>query len=198
MEQALGVEMQHQYTSESAQKYSGGDQFHGQDEKKGHSGGPVSKKRKFHRHHPYHGKFSESSALGGGAPKYQAITKHGMWLVCFHCGEAYRRAECQWSGKCSICNQDQKVVVCRKNPNGKVKWELVTPTASSGIANMMTTSHQQFFVPPTQQQFSVPPTEKYLPALFHPQYLMTPNSTPMTPYSRPLCLPSSPAVLSLP
>jgi hypothetical protein len=49
-------------------------------------------------------------------------------------------------------------VVCRKNPNRKVKWELVTPTTSSGTANMMTSSHQQFFVPPTQLQFSVPPT----------------------------------------
>jgi hypothetical protein len=32
--------------------------------------------------------------------------------------------------------------VCRKNPNGKVKWELVTPIASSGTTNMMTYSHQ--------------------------------------------------------
>jgi hypothetical protein len=82
-----------------------------------------------------------------------------MGLVCFLCGEVHRRAECQWSGKCSICIQDHKDVVCRKNPNGEVKWELVTPTTSSGTANMMTTSHQQFFVPPTQQQFSVPPTQ---------------------------------------
>jgi hypothetical protein len=47
VEQALGVEMQHQYTSESSQKYSGGDESHGQDEKKGHSSGPVSKRGKF-------------------------------------------------------------------------------------------------------------------------------------------------------
>jgi hypothetical protein len=65
VEQALGVEMQHQYISESSQKNLGGDQSLGQDEKKGHSGGPVSKKGKFQRHHPYHGKFTESSALGG-------------------------------------------------------------------------------------------------------------------------------------
>jgi hypothetical protein len=148
MEQALGVEMQHQYTSESSQKYSGGDLSHSQDEKKGHSGGPVSKKGKFQRHHPYRGKSAESSASGGGAPKHQTIPKPGMGLVCFRCGEAHRCVECQWCGKCSISNQDHKDVVCRKNPNGKVKWELLTPTPSSGTTNMMTTSHQQFFVPP--------------------------------------------------
>jgi hypothetical protein len=66
VEQALGVEMQHQYTSESSQKYSRDDQSRGQDEKKGYAGGPVRKKGKFQRHHPYHGKFAKSSALGGG------------------------------------------------------------------------------------------------------------------------------------
>jgi hypothetical protein len=85
-------------------------------------------------------------------------------------------------------------VVCRKNPNRKVKWELVTPTASSGTANMMTTSHQQFcatnsttvFRTTHSAQFSVPPTQQYLPAPFHPQYLTAPNSAPMRPYSRAL------------
>jgi hypothetical protein len=98
MEQALGVEMQHQYTSESSQKYSGGDLSHSQDEKKGHSGGPVSKKGKFQRHHPYRGKSAESSASGGGAPKHRTIPKPGMGLVCFRCGEAHRCVECQWCG----------------------------------------------------------------------------------------------------
>ena len=104
VEQALGVEMQHQYTTESSQKSSGGDQSRGHDEKKGHSGGPISKKGKFQRHHPYRGKSAESSASGGGAPKYRAVPKPGMGMVCFRCGEAHRRAECQWSGKYSICN----------------------------------------------------------------------------------------------
>jgi hypothetical protein len=112
-----------------------------------------------------------------------------MGLVCFRCGEAHRCAKCQWSGNFSICNQDHKDVVCRKNPNRKVKWELATPTTCSGTANMMTSSHQQF---------SVPPTEQYLPAPFHPQYMMAPNSTPMTSYSGALRLPSAPAVPSLP
>jgi hypothetical protein len=62
VEQALGVEMRHQYTSESSQEYSGGDRSRGQEEKKGHSSGPVSKKGKFQCHHPYCGKSAESSA----------------------------------------------------------------------------------------------------------------------------------------
>jgi hypothetical protein len=40
----------------------------------------------------------------------------------------------------------------------------------------------------------MPPTQQYLPAPFHPQYLTTPNSTLLTSYSRPLCLPSAPTV----
>jgi hypothetical protein len=63
-----------------------------------------------------------------------------MGLVCFRCGEAHRHAECQWNGKCSICSEDHKVVVCRKNPNGKVKWELVTSSASRGTINKMTST----------------------------------------------------------
>jgi hypothetical protein len=94
VEQALGVEMQHQYISESSRKNLGGDQSHVQDEKNGHSGCPVTKKWKFQRHHPYRGKFAESSASGGGAAKYRDVPKPGMGLVCFHCGEAHRRAEC--------------------------------------------------------------------------------------------------------
>jgi hypothetical protein len=39
--------MQHEDTSESSQKYSGGDQSCGQDEKKGHSGGPVVRRGSF-------------------------------------------------------------------------------------------------------------------------------------------------------
>jgi hypothetical protein len=81
MEQPLDVEMQHQYKSESSQKYLGGDQSHGQDEKNGHSSGPVSKKGKFKCHHQYRGKSAESSALGRGAPMHRAVPKLGMGLV---------------------------------------------------------------------------------------------------------------------
>jgi hypothetical protein len=95
VEQALGMEMQHQYTMES-QKSSGVDQPRGQDARRGNTGGPAHKRGK----------------------------------VCFRCGDVHRRAECQWSGRCSICSQDHKDVVCRRNPNGKLRWEPVTSSSS--------------------------------------------------------------------
>jgi hypothetical protein len=68
VEQALGLEMQHQYTNESSQKSSGVDQSRGQEEKNGHTVCLANKKGKFQRHHPYHGKSTKSSALGGSTP----------------------------------------------------------------------------------------------------------------------------------
>jgi hypothetical protein len=70
VEQALGVEMQQQYTHEM-QKSLGTDNSRSQDDKKGHSGGPVHKKDKSHRHQPYRGKSVQSSALGT-TPQYRA------------------------------------------------------------------------------------------------------------------------------
>jgi hypothetical protein len=170
------------------QKSSGTDNSRSQDDKKGHSGGPVHKKDKSHRHQPYHGKSTQSSA-SRTTPQYHAIPKAGMGLVCFHCGDAHRRAKCQWTGRCSLCSQNHKDVVCRKNPNSKVRWELVSTPASSGAAHMLTA---------TEQHFSTPPTLPYLPASFHPQYVTAPNSTLMAPYSGAPCLPSAPTVPSLP
>jgi hypothetical protein len=79
--------------------------------------------------------------------------------------------------------------VCRKNPNSKVHWELVSTLASGGAAHMLTAS---------KQHFSTPPALPYLHAPFHPQYITAPNSTLMAPYSRAPLLPSAPVVLSLP
>lgn len=31
-----------------------------------------------------------------------------------------------WPDKCFICGQDHKDVVCRKNPNAKLCWELAS------------------------------------------------------------------------
>jgi hypothetical protein len=95
MEQALGVEMQHQYTMES-QKSSGVDQPRGQDARRGNTGGPAHKRGKsqHQHHHPYHNKPSESSTLGGSTQRYRAIPKPRLWLVCFCCGEAHCCAEC--------------------------------------------------------------------------------------------------------
>jgi hypothetical protein len=79
--------------------------------------------------------------------------------------------------------------VCRKNPNLKVCWDLVSTPASGGAAHMLTAIEQHFLTPPTLS---------YLPTPFHPQYLMAPNSTLMTPYFGAICLPSAPTVPSLP
>jgi hypothetical protein len=95
VEQALGVEMQHQYTMES-QKSLGVDQPRGQDVMRGNTGGPAHKRGKsqHQRHHPYRGKPSESCTSGGSTRRYRAVPKHGLGLVCFCCGEAHHRAEC--------------------------------------------------------------------------------------------------------
>jgi hypothetical protein len=95
VEQALGMEMQHQYTMES-QKSSGVDRPHGQDARRGNTGGPAHKRGKsqHQRHHPYLGKSSESGTSGGSTHRYRAVPKPGLGLVCFRCGEAHHRAEC--------------------------------------------------------------------------------------------------------
>jgi hypothetical protein len=180
MEQALGVEMQHRYTNES-QKYSGVDQARDQDMRRGYTRGPAHKKGKFQhqRHHPYRGKSSESGTSGGSTLRYRVVPKLGLGLVCFHCGEVHRHAECQWSGRCSICNQDHKDVVCRRNPNGKLKWEPVTSSSSQGTINMMATTEQQFSVP---QQFYMPGIPQYLHVPFFPQCLAAPTPAPTAPY----------------
>jgi hypothetical protein len=133
VEQALGVEMQHQYTME-LQKSSGVDQPRGQDARRGNTGGPAHKRGKsqHQRHHPYRGKSSDSGTSGGSTQRFWAVPKPGLGLVCFGCGDAHRRAECQWNGRCSICSQDHKDVVCRRNPNRKLRWEPVTSSSSQG------------------------------------------------------------------
>jgi hypothetical protein len=66
VEQALGVEMQHQYSMES-QKSLVVDQPRGQDTRRGNTRGLAHKRGKsqHQRHHPYRGKPSESGTLGG-------------------------------------------------------------------------------------------------------------------------------------
>jgi hypothetical protein len=95
---------------------------------------------------------------GGSTQRFQAVPKPGLGLVCFRCGDAHRRAECQWNGRCSICSQDHKDVVCRRNPNGKLRSEPVTSSSSQGTVNMMSSTEQQFSVPLPPQQFYVPGT----------------------------------------
>jgi hypothetical protein len=145
MEQALGVEMQHQYTMES-QKSSGVDQPRGQDARRGNTGCPAHKRGKsqHQRHHPYRAKSSDSGTSGGSTQRFWAVPKLGLGLVCFRCGDAHHRAECQWNGRCSICSQDHKDVVCKRNPNGKLRWEPVTSSSSQGTVNMMSSAEQQF------------------------------------------------------
>jgi hypothetical protein len=158
------VEMQRQYTMES-QKSSGVDQPRGQDARRGNTRGPAHKRGKsqHQRHHPYRGKSSESGTSGGSTQRYRAVPKPGLGLVCFCCGDAHRRAECQWSGRCSICSQDHKDVVCRRNPNGKLRWEPLTSSSSQGTVNIMSSAEKQFSVPLSPQQFYVPGTPQFVP-----------------------------------
>jgi hypothetical protein len=69
-------------------------------------------------------------------------------------------------------------VVCRRNPNGRLKWEPVTSSSSQGTVNMMSSAEQQFSVPPPQQQFYMPGTLQFVPMLGFPQYLVAPTSAP--------------------
>jgi hypothetical protein len=82
VEQALGVEMQHQYTMES-QKSSGVDQPRGQDTRRGNTGGPAHKRGKsqHQRHHPYRGKSSDSGTSGGSTQRFWAVPKP-VWGWC--------------------------------------------------------------------------------------------------------------------
>ncbi|PVH62586.1 hypothetical protein PAHAL_3G329500 [Panicum hallii] len=87
-----------------------------------------------------------------------------MGMVCFRCGDPHRHRDCTWTGECSLCGQNNKDVVCRKNPNGKVRREEIS-SSSSG----------------TMQMLAAPPT-RYLPALPIQQYMMAPPMTsPMVP-----------------
>jgi hypothetical protein len=153
VEQALGVEMQETYTNE-IHKSSSRDLV----ESKAQSNGPIHKKEKSHRHHPYRGSSEQSYTTGESTPQYRAIPKPGMGMVCFRCGDPHRRRDCTWSGECSMCGQNHKDVVCRKNPNGKVTWEVIHPSSSSGTMHMLAAA----------------PTTPYLPAPLAQQYLMAP------------------------
>jgi hypothetical protein len=73
-------------------------------------------------------------------------------------------------------------VVCRRNPNGKLRWEPVTSSSSQGTINMMSSVEQQFSVPLPPQQFYVPGTSQFVPMQGFPQYLAArtpPSTTPM-------------------
>jgi hypothetical protein len=61
--------------------------------------------------------------------------------------------------------------VCRRNPNGKLRWEPVTSSSSQGTVNMMSSTEQQFSVPLPPQQFYVPGTPHFVPMQGFPHYL---------------------------
>jgi len=88
--------------------------------------------------------------------------------VCFRCGDAHRRVDCRWTGRCSRCGkEDHKEVVCRQNPNSKVRWEQVLSSPSQhSSAHMMANNllAQQFPTPPAQQFLPAPPAQQFLPA----------------------------------
>jgi hypothetical protein len=83
-------------------------------------------------------------------------------------------------------------VVCRRNPNGKLRWELVTSSSSQGTISMMSSAEQQFSVPLPPQQLYVPGTSLFMPMQGFPQYLAAPtpaSSTPMPSQFGAPCLP---------
>jgi hypothetical protein len=53
-------------------------------------------------------------------------------------------------------------VVCRRNPNGKLRWEPATFSSSQGTINMMSSAEQQFSVPLPPQQLFVPWTSQFV------------------------------------
>ena len=169
VEQALGVEVQDEFTEE----LRAGGREQGQRDQKGQTGqtgGPIKRKdNKHHRHQPYGGSTSQSHGSGGGSGgsfvQYRAIVKPGMGLVCFRCGDAHRRVDCRWTGRCSRCGkEDHKEVVCRQNPNSKVRWEQVSSTFSQrGSAHMMANSSQAQQLP-MQQFLPATPAHQFLPA----------------------------------
>jgi hypothetical protein len=60
-------------------------------------------------------------------------------------------------------------VVCKRNPNGKLRWQPVTSSSSQGTINMMSSVEQQFSVPLPPQQFYVPGTSQFVPMQGFPQ-----------------------------
>jgi hypothetical protein len=72
-------------------------------------------------------------------------------------------------------------VVCRRNPNGKLRWEPVTSSSSQGTINMMSSVEQQFSIPLPPQQLYVPGTSQFMPMQGFPQYQATPTPAPSTP-----------------
>jgi hypothetical protein len=73
--------------------------------------------------------------------------------------------------------------VCRRNPNGKLRWEPVTSSSSQGTINMMSSVEQQFSVPLPSQQLFVPGTSQFVSMQGFPQYQVAPTPTPSTPMS---------------
>lgn len=99
--------------------------------------------------------------------------KLGMGLVCFRCGDAHRRADCRWTGQCSRCGkEDHKEVVCKMNPNGKVRWEQVFSSPSQhGSAHMMANTS-------LAQQFPTPLAQQFLPAPLRNSFYQFPHQLP--------------------
>jgi hypothetical protein len=73
-------------------------------------------------------------------------------------------------------------VVCRRNPNGKLRWEPMASSSSQGTINMMSSAEQRFSVPLPPQQLFVPGTSQFVPMQGFPQYQSAP-----TPHRLLLC-----------
>ena len=71
-------------------------------------------------------------------------------------------------------------MVCRRNPNGKLRWEPIASSSSQGTINMMSSAEQQFSVPLPPQQLYVPGTSQFVPMQGFPQYQVVPAPAPST------------------
>jgi hypothetical protein len=165
VEQASGVELQQSYTDD-IRKMSGADQHKGLEEKKSHFGGPIHKKYKGQqRHQPYRGGPSQIHPPGTST-QFRTVVKPGFGLVCFKCGDSHMQSECSWKGNCSVCGRPgHKDVVCRRNPNSRIRWEPVS--SSSRISSSSKGSAHVLAATPTPTVITgpmAPPMQYYLPS----------------------------------
>ncbi|KAG8083715.1 hypothetical protein GUJ93_ZPchr0016g2527 [Zizania palustris] len=128
VEQASGIELQQSHTENIHQTYIV-DQHKGQYEKKDNSGSPNYKKSKGQqRRQAYYG--GSFQIHPPSTTQFRTMVKLGYGLVCFKCGDPHMQSECSWKGNCSVCGRSgHKNVVCRKNPNSRIKWEPIPITS---------------------------------------------------------------------
>jgi hypothetical protein len=202
VEQARGMELQIQLTAAEAARTSGTSSGHNRSHQEGteHTKRPAFKKSK----QDHQSQTTPLPMYQFSSPSSHPRTQYmrpipGQGMICFRCGKNHRARECDFSGSCSQCGKSGHMsLVCKKNPNSIIKWQLITPSSegssilgSSHHANSrIISSHgsvQMMAVPP---QFPPPPIgycwqATPLPAPYAPLPLTASTTT-----SGPLPLPA--------